>query len=467
MKNQADISSVPFPDGWRLRRDGSTRVAAGGTVVFGGSPLRVLRLSDAGAKVVAGWSVGVPIADRPGERQLARRLVDAGLAHPEPPAAADPADLTVVVPVRDRSAELARCLAAIDRRCATVVVDDGSDDAAAIERVAGGAGASVVRLDPGRGAAAARNAGLRVARTPFVAFVDSDCVVGPGFPGRLLDHLGDPALAVAVPRIVALEPPGNRVLAGYEARCSALDMGGDEGLVRPGSAVPYAPSAAMIARTAALGEGFTEELPVGEDVDLVWRLRDAGWDVRYDPAVTVAHDHRVAWRPWFARRLAYNASAAMLARRHPGKVPALTIRPGGAAFWAALALGRPAAAAAAHGLDTAGIAWRLHGHVPRPLRVAVAVAARGRRQEGRHVGRAVTGPWLPLVLAATAARPRSTRRVWAGVAAAALAELSAERAPLSAVAPRVADDVARCAGMWLGCLRERHPGALLPQMRLR
>jgi mycofactocin system glycosyltransferase len=459
--------AFPLPPGWRLRCDGRTRAAGDGAVVLGGSPLRILRLSAAGTETLRRWRAGAPVGDGLGERRLARRLLDAGLAHPDPPACGDPAQVTVVVPVRDRAAQLARCLAAIDRRCAIVVVDDGSEDGEAIRSIASRIGASIIWLEGGRGPAAARNAGLRAARTPFVAFVDSDCVVGPGFPGRLLDHLGDPALAVAVPRIVALEPNGRGVLARYEARRSALDMGPREGLIRPGSSVPYAPSAAMVARVAALGAGFAEELPVGEDVDLIWRLIDAGWQARYDPAVTVAHDHRVAWRPWFTRRVAYNASTAALARRHPGKVPPLTLTHGGAAFWTALALGRSAAAAGVCSLDAAGLARILHRRVPDPLRVAAALVARGRLQEGRHAARALTGPWLPLLLAATAARPRAVRRVWAGVAAAAAWEWFAEPLPLRAAAPRAADDVARCLGIWLGCARERRAGALLPQLARR
>jgi mycofactocin system glycosyltransferase len=458
------MTDSPLPPGWRLRIDGSTRIAVGGAVAFGGSPLRVLRVSRAGAEVASGWWAGTPVGDGLAERRLARRLLDAGLAHPEPPAATDPAQLTVVVPVRDRPTQLARCLAAIGRRCAIVVVDDCSDDGEATRSVADRAGASIVRLERSRGPAAARNAGLRAARTPFVAFVDSDCVVGSGFPGRLLDHLEDQALAVAVPRIVALEPHARGALARHEAHGSPLDMGPGEGLIRPGSAIPYAPSAAMVARVAALGTGFDEEMPVGEDVDLVWRLIDAGWQLRYDPAVRVAHDHRVAWRPWFARRVEYNASTAALARRHPGKVPALTLTRGAAALWTALAFGRPAAAAGACAIDVAALARMLHGRVPDPLRVASALVARGRLHEGRNLARALTGPWLPFLLAATAARPRAARRVWAGVGVAALSGWVAEPTPLRGAAPRVADGVARCVGVWLGCVRERRIDPLVPQL---
>src|SRR5256885_1430814 len=250
----------PLPSGWRLRMDGSTRIESGGTVVYGGFPLRVIRLSARGAAIVRSWVDGTAVGESLAERRLARRLLDAGLAHPDPQPGADPGQLTVAVPVRERAAELSRCLAAIDRRCSLVVVDDGSRDHAPIDAVARRAGASVVRFEHGRGPAAARNAGLRAARTPFVAFVDSDCVVGPNFPGRLLDHLGDPVVAIAAPRIVALESGAVSALARYEEHRSTLDMGEREGLVRPNSPLPYAPSAAIVARVAALGTGFAKEV---------------------------------------------------------------------------------------------------------------------------------------------------------------------------------------------------------------
>ena len=66
-----------------MRADSGTRLVAGGTVLVGGSPVRVLRLTPAGARAVAGWFSGVPVADSAAARTLARRLLDAGIAHPD------------------------------------------------------------------------------------------------------------------------------------------------------------------------------------------------------------------------------------------------------------------------------------------------------------------------------------------------------------------------------------------------
>jgi len=53
-------------------------------------------------------------------------------------------------------------------------------------------------------------------------------------------------------------------------------------------------------------------LRYGEDVDLVWRLHDAGWQVRYDPRTCVEHAEPERWLPWLLRRHAYGTSAAPL-----------------------------------------------------------------------------------------------------------------------------------------------------------
>ena len=89
---------------------------AGGTVITGGSPARVLRLSPAGVRLVHGWWSGTPVPDSQKARALARRLLDTGIAHPaldDAPGGPGPGEVTVVIPVRDRAAELARCLAGL------------------------------------------------------------------------------------------------------------------------------------------------------------------------------------------------------------------------------------------------------------------------------------------------------------------------------------------------------------------
>jgi mycofactocin system glycosyltransferase len=263
----AELSVVLAPD---------VRVIRGGRLLVGGTPRRAISLTPLGSRVVGAWVTPGPVGIGSGRGDLARRLLDAGLLAPHPDAAVATDELTFVVSVRDRPEQLERCLRALHRavpESRVIVVDDGSIVPVRAATVQDGR-MRVIRHPETRGAAAARNTGLSACSTTFVGFVDSDVVLPEGAAGRLLAYLMDPALAAVAPRVRALGSRGP--VAGYEARHSALDMGPKAGRVAPGRSIPYVPSAVLFVRRAAIGAGFDESLPIGEDVDLVWRLDAAG-----------------------------------------------------------------------------------------------------------------------------------------------------------------------------------------------
>jgi mycofactocin glycosyltransferase len=464
------------PAGLGLRPDPGSRLMVGGTVLVGGSPVRVLRLTPSGARHVAGWWSGTPVSDHPRARALARRLLDTGIAHPVPGSAPwGPEDVTVVIPVRDRQAELTRCLAGLAQMPRVVVVDDCSGDPAAIARIASGAGAHVLRRSVNGGPAAARNTGLAAADTPLVAFLDSDCVPGPGWLDALLPHFADSAVGAVAPRI-APDEPGRTWLARYEGASSTLDMGARESIVRPGSRVPYVPGAALVVRRAAAGTGFAETMWVGEDVDLIWRLAAAGWRVRYEPAATMRHQHRVGLREWFGRRRDYGTSAAILELRHPGTVRPLYLSAWTALAWLAAAAGHPAVGAAFTGASVALLARRLaqvtgEDWLRPPARTAWPLAARlaggGTLAVGRPLGSAISRTWWPVALPAAVAAHRLRWPLVALVLAPPLLDWVDRRPPLDParyVAARLLDDIGYSLGVWQGCAERRTIRPLLPQL---
>ena len=460
--------------GLRLRPDPGLRTLRGGTILLGGSPLRMLRLGPEGTRHVAGWWHGAPVAAAPGAQALARRLLWIGIAQPVPAGGPGPADVTVVIPVRDRTAELALCLAGLSEY-RVIVVDDGSRDPAAVAAAAMAAGAHVVRRAVNGGPAAARNTGLAAADTPLVAFLDSDCVPGPGWLDALLPHFADPAVGAVAPRI-APDEPGRTWLARYEGASSTLDMGARACIVRPGSRVPYVPGAALVVRRAAAGTGFAETMRVGEDVDFVWRLAASGWRVRYEPAATMPHQHRVRLREWFIRRKDYGTSAAILEQRHPGTVRPLYISAWTALAWLAAASGRPAAGAACTGTGIALLARRLARVTgeewPRhaagtawPL--AARLAGGGTVAAGRPLGSAISRTWWPVALPAAMAVRRMRWPLAALVLAPPLLDWLDRRPPLDPpryVAARLLDDIGYSLGVWQGCAQRRTVRPLLPQL---
>src|SRR5262249_18273731 len=118
-----------LPAGFGVVIDPATKQLDADTL-FGGAPARVLRLSRAGRPARADLRAG-PVRSAAAGR-LARKLTDAGLAHPRPPEPASRPDVTVLIPVRDRAVLLDRCLSALGRGYPVLVVDDGSQDPGAL-----------------------------------------------------------------------------------------------------------------------------------------------------------------------------------------------------------------------------------------------------------------------------------------------------------------------------------------------
>lgn len=453
-----------LPAGFGVVLDRQTRVLDGGRVLLGGSPRRALKLLPAGVVAFRRLLASGSVTDGPTGR-LARRLVDAGVAHPRPPVRVD-ADVTVIVPVRDRAESLSRCLAAL-AGASVLVVDDGSVDPAAVAAVVARHGARLLRRPVCGGPAAARNTGLAALRpvaAELVAFVDSDCVPSPGWLDRLAGHFADPAVVAVAPRIVPVAAPdAGRVLGAFAADRSPLDLGPDEALVRPGGRVSYVPTAALVIRRAALDE-FDEALRYGEDVDAVWRLIAAGGVVRYDPTVIVAHAEPATWPAWLRRRHLYGTSAGPLARRHPDRLAPLVLSPWPAAVTALLLARRPVLAAATGAVAAARLASKLRAD-GLPPSIAAPMIAEATAATLTATGRAVTQLALPAAVALSARRPRRLAMLAALVAAPALRDWLRLRPSLDPVRwtlAGIADDLAYGAGVWRGAVRARTARPLLP-----
>ncbi|AHH20542.1 putative glycosyltransferase [Nocardia nova SH22a] len=430
-----------------LRPDARLRVSGDGRVLIGGSPLRMLRLSPAGARQVRAWLDGEPVGAEPAARALARRIFAASIAHPQVAAGHYTRDdVTVVVPVKDNPSGLARLLAATGEVRSRIVVDDGS-----AEPVAG-----AVRHESARGPAAARNSGYRSATTELIAFLDSDIVPDPGWLDTVLPLFEDPAVAAVAPRVRTL---ARGALGRYETHRSSLDMGPEPAVVRPGGRIAYVPTAALVIRRTALAElgGFDETLRYGEDVDLIWRLVAAGRLVRYQPDAVVRHEPRATLRDWLAQRYAYGTSAAELAARHPGQLYCARM-PWPTAFrWLAIAAGRPLPAVPTLAEPVRRMnELRAHGL---PLSTAAAVIGDREVSAVRQAGDALRRIWWPAALLTRRGR-YLLAATYLPVAIDAAVRTRDPRAALL----RIADDLAYGCGVWSASLRSRKLEPLLPQL---
>jgi histidinol-phosphate phosphatase family protein len=191
-----------------------------------------------------------------------------------------------------------------------ILVDDRGDRSAPLitPRHLGALSARVtVVAGPGRGPAAARNAGWRAARAEWVAFLDDDVIPPPGWRVELardLAALGEDGGAsqgrVRVPLARHRRPTDwERNVAGLrEARWATADMA-------------YRREA-----LAAVG-GFDERFPRAyrEDADLALRVTAAGWRIECGER-SVLHPVRPAGRAVSLDKQAGNADDVLMRALH-------------------------------------------------------------------------------------------------------------------------------------------------------
>lgn len=437
---------------------------------MGGSPLRLLRLTARASSLVHSWQAGTKVGDRKTEQLLARRLVSSGVFVPRPgPTHFQTEDVTVVIPVRDRPEALERLLTAL-KGMTCLVVDDASTDPRKTCHIVEQAGGRFLALATNCGPAAARNAGLAHVSTPLVMFIDSDCVPVPGWLELMLAHFEDPMVAAVAPRVVPLPPLTMTSLSRYEAVRSSLDRGSSGGLVRPLSRIPFVPTAALMLRRAVAGDVlFDPQLRAGEDVDLVWRLVEVGWDVRYEPGAIVEHEGPRSFGSWLGRRAFYGASAGALALRHRRSLVPLQASAWSVAVWGLAYARRPFLAAGVLAASVGLLARRLRGVVEEPVAVAAKIAGGGTLTSALPALHGLIRTWSPALVLALFRRHTRRAAVLALVVPA-LSDWRTDRPqldPFRYAAMHMADDIAYGSGVWLGCLRARTVVPLLPRIAFR
>lgn len=249
--------------------------------------------------------------------------------------------VSVIIPVRNRPEDIARCLASLKRVTYSaglmeiMVVDDASTDQT--PEVAQSFGVAAIINGSRQGASRCRNLAAAQAKGEMLCFVDSDCTVHPDWLMELMRVMKDPAVT-ACGGLVDSTLAGS-ALDRYERVMSSLRMGENPNDSRLSDAFFYLPSCNLCLRTDAFRElgGFNENMEVGEDVDLCWRIIDSGGILEYRPAAVVYHRHRNEVGSFCGRRFDYGTSEPLLQATHPNRKKRIPLRPSLLIFWGAVA----------------------------------------------------------------------------------------------------------------------------------
>ena len=226
-------------------------------------------------------------------------------------------DVSVVVVAYNARDELADCLQSIERHIGdlsveTILVDNASTDGTA-ELVAGRFPATrVIRRDRNEGVAARRH-GLAVAQGAYRMFLDSDARLTPEALTELVRFMGAHAAAGLVgPRLVypdgtpqpsarrfpplllplVRRPPLRRFMD--DSRMVRRHLMLDDDLSSPREVEYVLGACQLFSEEAQLAAGeFDSRIFYGpDDVEWCLRIREAGYEVHFDPGATVIHDYR-------------------------------------------------------------------------------------------------------------------------------------------------------------------------------
>jgi N-acetylglucosaminyl-diphospho-decaprenol L-rhamnosyltransferase len=240
-------------------------------------------------------------------------------------------DLSIVILNYNTRDNLAACLRSIRAEGSTsladppgplqaevLVVDNASSDGSAEMVVSTFPWAALIRSPRNGGFAFGNNQALRRAQGHAILLLNPDTSVAPGAIGALVQRLEEhPEAAVVGPKL--LRPDGTMHLACRRSfPTPSIAFYRLSGLSRlfprsrrfgrynltfadPNQAMEVdsvCGACLLIRREAVERVGLLDErfFMYGEDLDWCLRARQAGWTVRYEPSVTVQHQHGAASR---------------------------------------------------------------------------------------------------------------------------------------------------------------------------
>jgi N-acetylglucosaminyl-diphospho-decaprenol L-rhamnosyltransferase len=261
------------------------------------------------------------------------------------------ARVTVAVVSYNTRELLRRCLRALapdaqDGLADVWVVDNGSGDGSPDAARAEAPWATV--LEPGANLGFGRAANLVAARTatPWLLCANADVELEPGALRAMLMAGADARVGAVAPRLIlpdgrtqhsvhSLPTPGftlafNLGLPALSRRLADRML--LEGRYDPERArtVPWAIGAALLVRRQAfdaVGRFDERQWMYAEDLDLGWRLRDARWVLRYEPAARARHASGASTVPAFGdsrQRRFMRETYAVIERRRGPRVARIT-----------------------------------------------------------------------------------------------------------------------------------------------
>lgn len=235
---------------------------------------------------------------------------------PGPDSGAETPKLSVIISCRNSGSTLAETLEAVIVQdypgwWELVVVDNGSsDDTAAVARRVGTKAPNFSLLQPPKPGyqAYGLNYGIAHSRGDYLVFLDGDDLAAPGYLEEMAKALDSAPFVGGAMDVERLNPEWLRARR-RELQVDRIDRFCDY--------LPAVIGASMSGRRApieAVG-GFDESLPTQHDLDISWRLHEAGYPGTFVPKAVLHYRYRPSLKAIFDQELGYGEGEVVLYKK--------------------------------------------------------------------------------------------------------------------------------------------------------
>jgi glycosyltransferase involved in cell wall biosynthesis len=224
--------------------------------------------------------------------------------------------VSVVVCSYNAERTMDQCLASLETLnypdYEVIVVNDGSTDRTL--EIAERYPYCRIISQPNKGLSVARNVGAEAATGEIVAYTDSDCVADPDWLTYLVGKMEANGLAACGgPNF----PPPEDALVPAAV---AVSPGGPTHVLISDEVAEHIAGCNMAFRRDVLLQldGFDPTYrAAGDDVDICWRLQDAGYVIGFSAAATVWHFRRNTVKAYINQQRGYGKAEALVYAKHP------------------------------------------------------------------------------------------------------------------------------------------------------